>query len=591
MLNANGVGNGGRERDRAMSSGYGAGETILAADIGRTLTKALLLEPIEGEYRLVALGKAASTASEDSDASVVPALAAAIRQIERTTGRRFLGEGPQVDRLVLAGSSTILTAVTSAAPFLPVFIAAVASDVSLRAAREATAGTYSAVTAAVSADGDLRAGLAKRWAGAGLGGLDDLRRELESVSAEVVLLTGGHEGGATAPVERLARTIAEAHPGPDRPTVVYAGCTDAWESIRGILGEANLVLVDNLTPRPGRDNTGPAAVALDDLYRQRMLPRLPGFAGIDDSGGGDRVHSAGAMWSVAGFLAGHHGIPVLGVDIGSASIALGLSGLGPPARRVLAGRGAGAGAVELLSSVGAQAVGKWLQAGVQSAALHEMVARWSGATAGDRNDDARTEIQAALARSALRLLAEAGPAQAMVATGGVFGQMSPEQAALVLLDGLQPAGICQVLLDREQVLPALGGVFSVNAGAAASALLRDGYSHLGLAICPAGVGRPGKRWLRMTARAEGGRTVKADLPFGSLARLAAAPGTRVSLELQPAPGADLGLGPGEAVAMEIVARGLGLFLDCRGRPFEPPSGEDLRKARLAEWQRGMDVPL
>ena len=574
------------------AAGHLGGETILAVDIGRALTKALLLEPVEGEYRLVALGKAPSRNAWKTEAGVVPSLAAAIRQIERTTGRRFLREGAGDDRLDLADNGIALTTVTSAAPYLPVAVLAVASDVSLKAALEATARTYCRVTAAISTDGDLRAGSTKRWAGAGLGGWEDLQRELENGNAEVVLLAGGHEGGATGRVEGLARAIAEARGGSGRPAVVFAGATGAREAVRRILGDYALTIVDNLAPAPGCSNPRPAAAALDQLFRQHMLLRLPGYSGLLRDGCPD--HSAGAIWAVADFLAGHHGIRVLAVDVGSASVALGVSGRGQPARQVLAGRGTGEGAVELLASAGSQAVGRWLQADINAASLHDMVARWAGSEAGLRGDGALADLPAALVRSALRALGSserALQAQVIVATGGLFAGLPPARAALVLLDGLQPAGVCQLLLDRDQILPALGAVFSVNSGVAASVLLRDGCAPLGLAICPAGVGREGKRWLRLTARMEGGRVVKADLPFGSVARIAAAPGTRLKLELQPASGADLGLGPGEPVAMETVARGLGLLFDCRGRPFEPPASGELRKARLADWQRGVDQPL
>ncbi len=567
------------------------GEPIIAVDVGRTQTRAILLQPIEGEFRLVAIGRARTPAHGDAAASVLPAVATAIGQIERITGRRLIGGHPSSDWLALAGNSTTLTTVTSAAPYLPVAIVALSSSVSGRAAREATFGTYCSVTASMSADGDLSAGATRRWSGAGPGGLDHLRRDLEEVDAEAVLLAGGYEGGAVDQVERLAGAIAEAYPGPGRPTVVYAGCSGARERIRSILGEANLILVDNLTPELGESNPGPAAAALDDLYRRRMLPRLPGCTALASISSGPVSHSAGAIWSVTDFLADHHRIRVQAVDIGSASVVMALAGGQQKTRKVLAGCGVGAGAVELLSSVGVQAVGRWLQTGVPAADLHNQVARWSDNPGPEPRQVLHGDLAGALARSALRALGKTDHVQAIVATGGVLGLLPPSEVAMALLDGLQPVGICQLLVDREQVLAAVGGVIPVNPAAAASVILHDGYAHTGLFICPSGVGSPGKRWLRLSAILEGVRTVKADLPFGIVARVSAAPGTRVRLEMQPAEGADLGLGPGEAVAMETVARGLGLVFDCRGRPFEPPALDDLRKTRLAEWQRGMDVPL
>jgi len=61
-----------------------------------------------------------------------------------------------------------------------------------------------------------------------------------------------------------------------------------------------------------------------------------------------------------------------------------------------------------------------------------------------------------------------------------------EQAALMMLDGLQPEGIVRLAVDSMRMLPQLGILATVNPEAAAAFFDRGCLIRLGTAVCPTG---------------------------------------------------------------------------------------------------------
>jgi hypothetical protein len=71
------------------------GDSLLAVDIGAAATRAVLFDVVEGQYRLVSVGQAPSTA-EAPYKDVTLGVRSAIRQVEAVTGRILLDNGEQL---------------------------------------------------------------------------------------------------------------------------------------------------------------------------------------------------------------------------------------------------------------------------------------------------------------------------------------------------------------------------------------------------------------------------------------------------------------------------------------------------------------
>src|SRR5208337_2526273 len=94
---------------------------------------------------------------------------------------------------------------------------------------------------------------------------------IRGIRPDMILLSGGTDGGTTQHLLDLAETLRAADPKPRlgknyRLPVVYAGNVDAREQVRQILGEhVDLEFVDNLRPVLEHEHLQPARDALHEL--------------------------------------------------------------------------------------------------------------------------------------------------------------------------------------------------------------------------------------------------------------------------------------------------------------------------------------
>jgi hypothetical protein len=580
--------------------------SILAADVGRQWTKVLLLERVEGVFRFVTRGQAPTALVGPSEAGgILAGLRSAVRQIEQITGRVLLTGDDLITPEDADGNGVdAVAATTSAARYLRVLIAGLGETSSLEAARQAAKTTYCDVCASVSADGGLTRGLPRRWFGLGTGGLGAMEGELAAQAPDVVVLVGGWDGGSVAPLAELARAIAA--PGfaaTEGATVVYAGNTGAQSAVAGALsGQVNLRMVDNVVPARGVRNPEPLARELDSLYRERNLSSIPGRADLAGWGGQALEPGAVGFWLVLRFLARQYGLRVLGVDVGAETTLMGLAAQSVLTRSVWPRLGTGGASGRLLDCVGAAAIARWAPFPCSEDHVRDYVSRRQAQPLSTPETAEDSWLELAFAREALRALTPAGAADLILGCGGALANVRrPGQAALALLDGLQPCGVCQLTLDSSLAASALGAVALTQPEAAAHVLLADVLLPLGTAVCPAGTGKRGKTAVTVQVRAaisgtasnggagdsDLGAEMIAEVPFGQLAIIPATPGKKVRLELRPTRGFDVGLGSGAAAALDLVPQGLGIIVDCRGRPFSPPTELDDRLLAVQDWNRAL----
>jgi hypothetical protein len=151
----------------------------------------------------------------------------------------------------------------------------------------------------------------------------------------------------------------------------------------------------------------------------------------------------------------------------------------------------------------------------------------------------------------------------------------------MLLDGLQPAGICRLALDRLGLAAMAGAVAAVNPLAATQILEQDALFHLGTVIAPRGAAGEGTTALTVKLEHSDGRAMEVRAPFGSLCVIPLPAGQRASLEIQLAKRFELEGGTrARTVTREVEGGALGIIIDARGRPL-------LRARELAEQQASM----
>ena len=204
-----------------------------------------------------------------------------------------------------------------------------------------------------------------------------------------------------------------------------------------------------------------------------------------------------------------------------------------------------------------------------------------------------------IAREVLRLaLADAVPCHALsrpgaaslthcdpiIGGGGILAHAPhPGQAALILLDALQPVGTSTLYVDADNLLPALGTVANVEPLATVQLLHDDALREVGVVVVPSGRGRLGDRALTVHSAADP-EVVYLEVSCGDLGVLSLPAAERETmLDLRPARGFDVGNGPGKSVRMLCPAGALGLIVDARGRPLAMHENPDVQRERVGNW--------
>jgi hypothetical protein len=167
---------------------------ILAADIGSIHTRLILLDLVDGAYRLVAQSQARTTAGFPYN-DVGLGLQHAAQEISSVTGRVLLDHEGRLITPEQPNRSGVdeLVATASAGRPLRTILVGLVPDISIASGMRAAAGTYVHLVATFS--------------------LNDTRSEEEKLNAivssspDLVLITGGTEQGAQQPVLDLVGVV------------------------------------------------------------------------------------------------------------------------------------------------------------------------------------------------------------------------------------------------------------------------------------------------------------------------------------------------------------------------------------------------
>ena len=290
-------------------------ETLLAVDVGSVNTRTSLFDAVEGRYRLVATGRAPSTVGPPLY-DVREGVRLALDQLQTITGRQFVDDRDLLIKpMSLDGSGVdACAACTSAGPNLRTVLVGLMPGVSLDSARRLAASSYMSVVVEIS--------------------LLDRRKEEERIDAilsshpHLILIIGGTNGGASASVLRLVKTVGIAVsliPGDRRPRIVFAGNEQLSASVSEILREfTSVALMPNLRPSLEQENLIPTHARLVQVIADLRSDHVMGYEELDEWSAGTLMLSADAFGRVMTYLSEVHGggKGVLGVDLGASHTTL-----------------------------------------------------------------------------------------------------------------------------------------------------------------------------------------------------------------------------------------------------------------------------
>jgi len=583
-----------------MTLDYLSVESILALDCGSTATQAMLIDRVETDYRLIARTEAPSTVEPPWN-DLMASVRQAITQISEITGLPLMNrQGQIITPQQQSGGVDAVVVTTSASPPLRLLLAGVMRDISLDSARRAISNTYAVVEGLVSLgrkDGDTGSTN------------DDIQGQVElflKLAPDAVVIVGGIDGGASRPVLQAAEAVAIgsfAMPQGDRPPIVYAGNSDLRTEVADIVGaEAELRAIDNVRPSLELENTGPLQAELEELYRQRKMGRLPGFGTLASWSSVPVLPTAKAHAYAIQYLSQLDEINVLGVDVGGATSTLASRVDGQLELAIRSDLGMSYNAARLLEEVPAESILRWLPFEIKLEEIEDIL--HNKAIHYRTIPQTREELllEQAVAREILRLLLKGMMPRWSQETSRLYAGLLPKfhlivggggvlanapasgQAALMLLDALQPVGVTGLVLDKARLAAPLAAVAMLNPMAATQVAQRDGLHNIGTVVAPVGTAREGDTALTFKLDYDDGRSLEVEVAYGSLEVVPLAMGQTADLELRPTRRFDVGLGTrGQAGSTRVEGGVLGIIIDARGRPLPIAQDPAEQREKVQRW--------
>lgn len=594
----------------------GGGEmaTILATDCGSTTTKAILIEKVGGEYRQTFRGEAPTTVEAPFE-DVTRGVLNAIQEVEELSGRTIL-EG---ERILTPSDGRrgvdIYVSTSSAGGGLQMMVAGVVMAMTAESAQRCALGA-GAIVMDVLASNDGRPPHEK---------IERIRH----LRPDMILLSGGTDGGTVSHVVELADYIRAADPKPRlgggyKLPVIFAGNRDARGRVQEILGDRTaLVITDNIRPVLERENLAPARNMIHDLFLEHVMAQAPGYGTLIGWTGAPIMPTPAAVGLIMEKAARQQGLNLLGVDIGGATTDVFSVVDGQFTRTVSANLGMSYSISNVLVDAGLEKILRWLPESLdeqdlrnriknkmirpttipqtlESLALEQAVAREALRLALDQHralavglkgvQQERTIADAFDQEEGGRSLIDLYRIDLIIGSGGILSHAPRRvQSMMMLIDAYQPLGLTQFAVDSIFMMPHLGVLSQVNERAATEVFLKDCLIPLGSCLAAEGSGNPDEPCFAFTLHFAGGREERGALRFGELLRLELPQGAEADLEADPSRGVDLGAGKGRPVTVKAKGGVVGLILDARGRPLGLPQDPSERAARLRAWAKAVDL--
>jgi hypothetical protein len=561
------------------------------------MTKVVLLDRVAGQYHFVAQGEALTT-TEHPWGDVSAGVMHAVEKISEVTGRQFFDARGDLISPETEGRDgvDIFAATASASQPLQVVIGGLVRDLSVASVERAAAGTYALIKAILAADSH------------GISSEEQRVLKIRDATPDVICIAGGTEGGAQTPVLELVEASALAcslmEP-EERPLLLYAGNSQLRKRVAKLVdGRVELRVCDNVRPTVDDESLFCVQEELDAVYMARKLSDMPGAALLSRWSPVPLTPTARAFGRLIHYLwhLGAEDRGVIGVDVGAANTTLAAAFDGQLYLTVRSDIGNAFGGEEMLLTCGAEAFARWLPEPVSEAVMRGMFVQRATRPAAIPQTPQELWVEHALTREAIRsALAigrpgwEPGAAQpyphllplcdTIVVSGGVLAHAPrPGQAALIVLDALEPIGVSTLVLDVHGLSSALGGVAAIKPLAAVEALDSGGFVNLATVVTPVGPARPGDTVLKVKVTYDDESALDVEVHHGDLEVLPLLPEQEAVLELQPARHIDVGLGgPGKAGKRRVSGGLVGLIIDARGRPLTLAAEPEERHQQIRQW--------
>lgn len=589
---------------------------IIATDCGSTTTKAILIEKKDGVYRQTFRGGAPTTVEAPFE-DVTRGVLNAFTEVEELSGRKIL-DG---ERIITPARENIgvdiYVSTSSAGGGLQMMVAGAVKTMTAASAQRAALGA-GAIVMDVIASNDQRLPHEK---------IDRIRH----LRPDMILLSGGTDGGTVTHVIELAEYIAAANPKPRlgmtfQLPVIYAGNKEARSKIKEILSQkTSLHITDNIRPTLERENLYPARQEVQKLFLEHVMAQAPGYKKLMSWTGAPIMPTPAAEGLIMQAIARKQNINVVGVDIGGATTNI-YSVYGEIFNRtVSANLGMSYSISNVLAEAGLENILRWVPFDMDESDLRNRIKNKMIRPTTIPQTLEELKIEQAIAREAMRVSFEQHKSLAvglkgvqrehdiseafkqdsagetiidmlkldlLVGSGGVLSHAPRRsQAMLMVIDAFLPEGITKIAVDSIFMMPHLGVLSTVNEQAATEVFEKDCLVHLGtcVSLVKNNIGKPGEKCISYVITMPDGKRIEESLPYGELCVLPLGIDQVAEIEVSPAKKFDFGSGKGKPIKTKVFGGVIGIVIDTRGRPVTLAKDMASRVAQLQRWAKAINA--
>ena len=585
---------------------------ILATDCGSTTTKAILIQYVEGSYRLTHRGEAPTTVEAPFE-DVTRGVLNSILELEELSGHNILDGENIISPAKDDHGVDIYISTSSAGGGLQMMVGGVVKSMTGESAQRAALGA-GAIVMDVLASNDGRL-------------YHEKVQRIRQLRPDMILLSGGIDGGTVTHVVELAEILEAANPKPRlgmnyKLPVIYAGNKKATDPVKERLSKiTDLITVDNIRPTLEFENLQPSRDKIHDLFMEHVMAQAPGYKKLMSWTDTPIMPTPGAVGEIIKKIAETENITVVGVDIGGATTDVFSVFQGQFNRTVSANLGMSYSVCNVLAESGFNNVARWVPFNMDEADLTNRIGnKMIRPTTVPQSLEALI-IEQAIAREALRLSFEQHKEFAvhlkgvqtertisdafeqtssgetlvnlmeldmLVGSGGVLSHAPRRhQAARMLIDAFLPEGITQLAVDSIFMMPQLGILSTIHSEAAVEVFEKDCLIRLGTCIAPVGKTKQDHTVLQYEIYLPNEK-ITGELISGEL-KLLPVPYEPIKVHLTPGKGLDVGAGKNESLETKIFGGVVGIILDGRGRqPFNLKNDTKLRVQDLIKWSENTD---
>jgi uncharacterized protein (TIGR01319 family) len=574
---------------------------VLITDCGSTTTKALLFEEAEGVWTLIGQADAPTTV-EPPVSNVTVGVLNAVRELEEISHRQLLTDTSKRTResshrpfLPTSGRDGIdlFISTSSAGGGLQMIVTGLARQLSAHSAQRAALGAGAIVLDVVCNDD----------------GRSDYERieTLRTLKPDILLMSGGTEGGAREQLTDMAELVRAAAPEPRfgaslKLPCLFAGNSKVAEEVGKLLSSTtDFHNVPNIRPALEKEDIFPAREAIHELFLSHVMSHSPGYKELLSWCDKPIEPTPNAAGRVIETYAREMNKQVLCVDIGGATtdiFSLCRSSYGALVynRSVSANLGMSYSAGYVLKEAGLKGIAQWLPFSIDSEELIHLLRNKMVRPTTIPHDLTDLLVEQSLAREALRLslrhhrslavglggaikkntigsiFSQRTPSSLLslreldmiIGSGGVISHApTPMSALAILLDGFQPEGITELSVDSIFMLPHLGMLTHVSGDGARVLLESTCLSTLGTVVAPLWSKAKDGAFLG-SVEIDGTIT---EINEGRVYCLMVKPHQSYTLVCVPNRGVDFGAGYGESFEKQVQSGACGVIIDARGRPL------------------------